>query len=339
MRHAGTWMAIGLLAAVMAASLLPTLIGLAARNLGIISLEGELKDSGFRYHETLEARLTPHRVSRDQIEIALAIQPADARSLRSLALTWLADGDLDRARDLLAEYAGRAPNDRTTAVFLGEIAYAMGDVRSAIATWSASPSGLFLAAKASQALEDDNRSAAVLLLKAAQAGGPPSDSLGLNLAEQYGRLAERYRELGDETGEAAACDDGASAYKMALSSAPDLGFARVNYGVLLRRCERPNEAIAQLLTIDDSFAPTIQAWADHEIGLTYLELGTPESAVPYFEHAVALAAALDAYRFSLARAYEQAGDRESAATQFTILLNSSDEKLQSQAKQALDRLK
>ncbi len=207
--------------------------------------------------------------------------------LRGLALSLWASGDIQTARNKMMVYWQKNPQDRTAQAFLGDMAYSMGKLDSAIEHWSTLPIGQILVGRAEKALDRSNQTEAEILLALATTIGPHSYGLDYRVAEQYTRLVRAYGDQ-DEEKKQVACARAAEAYETALEFGPAMGFVYVQYGALLRSCGNLNEAIGQFLKVDESFQPRTRAWANHEAGLTYLLIERTDLAASLFEKAVSI---------------------------------------------------
>lgn len=281
------------------------------------------------------------------------------RLLRSLAIqAWLA-GNRAEAIDFMVSYATVVPDDQTQAWFLGSWNFATGEYDAAFENWSTIDSGNLLISRATMLIDNGDLSLAEKTLSLSQQTKNLSYGFNYRLATQYSRLIKQYLSQNNESAIIDACDDASSAFESALDQEPSLGFVYINYAVLLRDCGRFADAIQQLQQIDASFPQGNQAWAKHEIALTYMQQSKPEDAISYLEAAIALAPEQTTYYPTLIKAYEEVlaetpdrhefrirlgkhlanlGYLQEAAAQYQIVLENQNTHWQTQAQQALNEL-
>ena len=324
------------MAAILAASL-AVMAGVGYQNLGSIDLLKEQFSSGHSRFGAVDVAGASENLI-EWFQRGSELFPGYPRLGRSLALSLWAGNDLEAARERMMTYGNAVPEDKTAQFFLGDMLYASGEVNGALDYWSRLPAGMVLVARAQEALDDRKLESAETLLQMASEAGPASYGLSYRIAEQYEQLGRIYRETGDIERLDPVCDRGSAAFRTAADFEPSQYFVRIQHGALLRLCGRPEDAVKQFLTAAESPSPETKAWAQHEVGVTYLGNGELERALPYFERAVQLDSQNGIYRISLGRAYARFGLEAEARAQFTAALTSGDEAWRAAASEELRKL-
>lgn len=308
-------------------------IGIAYRNVGLVQLVKQrftvVNSLLLSYNESAEVQKVI-----DYFRVGRKVFFRDQRMLRSLALSLWFNGDIQAASSEMMVYSQKNPQDRTAQLFLGDMAYSMGDFDSAIVYWSVLPIGQILVGRAEDAINRGNQAEAEVFLAIATKVGPHLYGLHYRIAEQYARLVRIYTDQNEEKKQAA-CARAAEAYERALRFEPALGFVYIHYGALLRSCGRIDAALKEFSKVDESFSLRTRAWANHEVGLTYWLTQDSDLAVPFLERAVEMDPARGTYRISLARVYAALNRKDEARIQLEVALQDPSAEIRAAAVQLL----
>lgn len=210
-------------------------------------------------------------VSARQDETGRAPRAA-ARDLHRRAL---ALADVDEALALLWTASGLAPGDADIQIALAEGLERVGALDAAIETWRAA-----LAARPA-----DRKAARGLVLALVAVGrGPEAVTLARTAAEAAPKDSETVLTLGlaqsEQDVEAAL-----ATLQTVLDRAPDHTLARYNLALLLRRVDRLDEAVTELIRV---LARDPRAEAHYALGLTWWHRGEAARATASFEAAIAM---------------------------------------------------
>lgn len=194
-------------------------------------------------------------------------------------------GHLNDAISQMTMYFENNSQDSTAIHFLGEWNYESGDLEKALSYWKLGGQSLLIQRAEEIAAQEEWNDLQQVMEVMEQTTCCPPTLFNFRRGSLYSLLHGQFVLDNESQQVAESCNFALEAYSMAVDESPELGFVRINYGIQLRECGYVNEAVATLDEIDATFSLGNQAWANHEIGLTYLASGEPKTALSYLHTA------------------------------------------------------